>query len=103
MRHLTYTPTFISGPGPCPGVPDLYGSAGGLFEHRAALLASHGFVTFHLAYFDYDDLPKNMVDINFDYFKVSVSLIAIHPITNYVVVLLVVVVVIYKALLHKKN
>ena len=39
-----------SGPGPFPGVLDMWGGGGGLVEYRAALLASHGFVTLALQY-----------------------------------------------------
>jgi dienelactone hydrolase len=56
--------------GPFPGVVDLYGTAGGLVEYRAALLASKGFVTFALAYFAYDDLPR-AIDLDMEYFEVN--------------------------------
>ncbi|KAL2102597.1 hypothetical protein ACEWY4_001765 [Coilia grayii] len=38
------------GPGPFPAVLDMWGGGGGLVEYRAALLASHGFVTMALEY-----------------------------------------------------
>ncbi|XP_053718367.1 bile acid-CoA:amino acid N-acyltransferase-like [Synchiropus splendidus] len=38
------------GPGPFPGLLDMWGGGGGLVEYRAALLASHGYVTFALSY-----------------------------------------------------
>jgi len=52
-----------------PGVIVLSGSNGGVSESRAALLASHGFAAFALAYFAYDDLPKELVNIPLEYFE----------------------------------
>lgn len=53
-----------------PGVVDLYGTAGGLVEYRAALLASHGFVVLALAYFNFDDLPSGLDQLHVEYFEV---------------------------------
>jgi hypothetical protein len=50
----------------------MFGTAGGLIEYRAALLASRGFITYALPYFLFDDLPKHMLDIDFDYLKVYI-------------------------------
>ena len=52
------------------GVVDMFGTAGGLLEFRAALLASHGFVALALAFFDFQDLPKAMHGITVEYFLV---------------------------------
>ena len=49
---------------------DMFGTAGGLIEFRASLLASRGFITYALPYFNFDDLPKDVLEINFDYLKV---------------------------------
>ncbi|KAL4617086.1 acyl-coenzyme A thioesterase 1-like [Arapaima gigas] len=46
------------GPGPFPGILDLYTLGGGLSELRGSLLANKGFVVLCLAYYKYDDLPK---------------------------------------------
>lgn len=56
------------GPGPYPGVLDLWGASAGLIEYRAALLASHGFVSMTLEYFP----PKglSMKDVHASYFEV---------------------------------
>ena len=62
----------ISGKGPFPGVIDMFGSAGGLAEFKAALLASHGFMALALPFFDYDDLPKTPV-LNLEYFDVCIN------------------------------
>ena len=50
------------------GIIDLTGSGGGLSERRAALLASHGYVTFALAYFGNESLPKTLTNIPLEYF-----------------------------------
>lgn len=56
-----------------PGLVDVYGSGGGVMAHRAALLASKGFVTLALAFFRYEDLPKRMFEIDMDYFLEAVD------------------------------
>lgn len=65
IRGVLFTPP---GPGPFRGVIDMFGSGGGLFEHRAALLASRGFCVLALAFFDYEDLTTALTDITLDYF-----------------------------------
>ena len=60
----------LVGNGPFPGVIDLFGTAGGLNEYRAALLASRGLAALALAYFGYDDLPAG-ITLDLDYFDVS--------------------------------
>lgn len=42
------------GPGPFPGVLDMWGGGGGLVEYRSGLLASHGFVSMALEYLSHD-------------------------------------------------
>lgn len=54
-----------------PAIIDLYGTRGGLNEIRASLLASHGFVTLALAYFNFKDLPTSFTDLELEYFGVS--------------------------------
>ena len=49
---------------------DLFGTAGGILEFRAALLASRGIATLSLPYFAYDDLPESLLELNLDYFMV---------------------------------
>ena len=49
----------------------MFGTAGGIVEFRAALLASRGFAAFALPYFAYDDLPTTF-EFNLEYFEVSV-------------------------------
>ncbi|KAM4662413.1 acyl-coenzyme A thioesterase 1-like [Discoglossus pictus] len=67
------------GSGPFPAVIDLYGTGGGLMEHRASLLASHGFMTMALAYFDYDDLPKVLGGLHLNYFREAVEFLRSQP------------------------
>ncbi|XP_060031476.1 peroxisomal succinyl-coenzyme A thioesterase-like [Erinaceus europaeus] len=66
------------GPGPFPGIIDLFGLGGGLLEYRAALLASHGFATLALAYYNYEDLSKDMDTIHLDYFEEAVCYMVQH-------------------------
>ncbi|KAM5130036.1 acyl-coenzyme A thioesterase 1-like [Mantella aurantiaca] len=70
------------GPGPFPGILDLYGTGGGLMEHRASLLANHGFVTMAVAFFDYDDLPKHLGGLHLDYFREALDFLRHHPKVN---------------------
>lgn len=69
----------VVGTGPFPGVIDLYGTTGGLNESRASLLASRGFSTLALAYFNYKDLPKTLPEIGFDYFQARLLLFNENP------------------------
>jgi dienelactone hydrolase len=51
-----------------PGVLVVGGSGGGVPLEKAAWLASHGFTAFALAYFRYEDLPKDLEAIPLEYF-----------------------------------
>ncbi|XP_025104979.1 acyl-coenzyme A amino acid N-acyltransferase 2-like isoform X2 [Pomacea canaliculata] len=66
LRGILYLPP---GEGPFPGVIDMFGSSGGLMDLRAALLSSHGFAVLALPYFKYEDLPTELGDVDFEYFK----------------------------------
>ncbi|XP_034019156.1 peroxisomal succinyl-coenzyme A thioesterase-like [Thalassophryne amazonica] len=66
------------GPGPFPGLLDLSGGGGVLVEYRAALLASHGFVTLALDYFTSSVLTK-LPDVEFSYLESAFNLIQLHP------------------------
>eukprot|EP00079_Xenopus_tropicalis_P009592 XP_002933784.2 PREDICTED: acyl-coenzyme A thioesterase 5-like [Xenopus tropicalis] len=70
------------GSGPFPAIIDLYGTGGGLMEHRASLLASRGFLTLALAYFDYDDLPKGIGGLHLSYFKEALQYLRSLPQVN---------------------
>ncbi|XP_072031318.1 acyl-coenzyme A amino acid N-acyltransferase 2-like [Amphiura filiformis] len=70
IRGVLFKP---KGPGPFPGVIDLFGAAGGCIQIRAALLASHGFAAFALAFFGYEDLPKAAWNLDCEYFEEAVD------------------------------
>jgi dienelactone hydrolase len=61
------------GTGPHPVVITLSGSGGGLSESGAALYASHGYAGFALAYFNYPDLPPDLIDIPLEYFSIAIG------------------------------
>ena len=64
----------------CPsGVIDLFGTAGGLNEFKASLLASHGFTVLSLAYFGFDDLPKMLPYCEMEYFEEAADWLVKHP------------------------
>ncbi|XP_069494873.1 acyl-coenzyme A thioesterase 1-like [Ambystoma mexicanum] len=67
------------GVGPFPGIIDIYGTGGGLPEYRASLLASRGFATLALAYYGYEDLPKQMKEFHLEYFEDAVNYMLGHP------------------------
>ncbi|KAM4615671.1 uncharacterized protein ACJ7VT_010761 [Polymixia lowei] len=65
------------GPGPFPGVLDMWGGGGGLVEYRSALLASHGFVSMALEYLSPDE-PRTL-DVELNYFETAFNIIQEHP------------------------
>uniref|UniRef100_H0Y1M2 Acyl-CoA thioesterase 4 n=2 Tax=Otolemur garnettii TaxID=30611 RepID=H0Y1M2_OTOGA len=67
------------GPGPFPGIIDIFGLGGGLLEYRASLLAGHGFATLALAYYDFEDLPKELDSIHLEYFEEALCYMLQHP------------------------
>ncbi len=67
------------GNGPHPGVLVLGGSEGGMPSRRAAWLASHGFPALALAYFRYEDLPKQLAGIPLEYFGQALNWMAHQP------------------------
>ncbi|NXI43890.1 ACOT5 thioesterase, partial [Galbula dea] len=62
-----------------PGVIDIHGLGGGLFEYRASLLANHGFATLALAYYQYEDLPQEPTELHLEYFEEAVNYMLQHP------------------------
>jgi dienelactone hydrolase len=62
-----------------PGVLVLGGSEGGMPARRAAWLASHGFAALALAYFRFDDLPKELAGIPLEYFGQALNWMARRP------------------------
>ncbi|PKK16905.1 acyl-coenzyme A amino acid N-acyltransferase 1 [Columba livia] len=67
------------GPGPFPGVIDLFGGAGGLIEFRAGLLATRGFAVLALAFFAYKDLPHTLAQLDMEYFEEAAELLLRQP------------------------
>lgn len=65
------------GPGPFPGVLDMWGGGGGLIEYRAAILASHGYAAFALEYFAPGELETAEMEIN--YFETAFNIVKNHP------------------------
>ena len=63
----------------CTGVMEFLGTAGGLLEFKAALLASHGFTVLSLAYFGFDDLPQSLEHVDLDYFEEATRILLQHP------------------------
>ncbi|KAK6309227.1 hypothetical protein J4Q44_G00206900 [Coregonus suidteri] len=64
------------GPGPFPGVLDMWGGGGGLVEYRAALLASHGFAAMALMYL-FPDAQK-AATIGYHYIENAFRLLQDH-------------------------
>lgn len=82
LRGVAFLP---AGPGPFPSVLLVSGSGGGLadVQCQAALLASRGFATLALAYFNHPDLPTELADIPVEYFRDGMDwLIANAPAAN---------------------
>ncbi|XP_007948518.1 bile acid-CoA:amino acid N-acyltransferase [Orycteropus afer afer] len=67
------------GDGCFPAVIDLFGGIGGLLEFRSSLLASRGFASLALAYFDYEDLPTTLEKLDLEYFEEAVNFLLRHP------------------------
>lgn len=65
------------GPGPFPGLLDMWGGGGGLVEYRAALLASHGYVALALEYIQTSE-PAS-VEKDFNYFETAFNIVRDHP------------------------
>jgi dienelactone hydrolase len=65
--------------GPFPGVIILGGSGGGLYEWLAQAVASNGFAALTLAYFNYPDLPAELVEIPLEYFHKAAAWMKSRP------------------------
>lgn len=68
------------GPGPFPGILDMWGGGGGLVEYRAALLASHGFVALALDYLSSGDYQGSELKVN--YFEIAYEILQDHPMVH---------------------
>jgi fermentation-respiration switch protein FrsA (DUF1100 family) len=69
------------GVGPFPAVLILGGSGGGLrfTREQAAQLASHGYATLALAYFNYEHLPPSLHAIPLEYFETALHWLQRRP------------------------
>ncbi len=70
------------GEGRRPAVIVLSGSEGGTYEPAAAIYASHGYVTFALAYFGMDGLPPALTDIPVETVERALNWLETHPRVN---------------------
>ncbi|XP_044025630.1 acyl-coenzyme A thioesterase 1 [Siniperca chuatsi] len=76
IRGVLFVPP---GKGPFPGIVDLYTLGGGLTEPRASLLANKGYVVLALAYYGFQDLPKNPKKLDLEYFEEAVTYLRRQP------------------------
>lgn len=77
IRGTLFAPT---GAVNAPGVIVLGGSDGGnLWSFVAALLAAHGMTALSLAYFAYEDLPGQLVEIPLEYFAEAIAWLRARP------------------------
>uniref|UniRef100_A0A3B3ZNV0 Uncharacterized protein n=1 Tax=Periophthalmus magnuspinnatus TaxID=409849 RepID=A0A3B3ZNV0_9GOBI len=65
------------GPGPFPGLLDMWGGGGGLVEYRAAILASHGYAAFALEYINPGEMATAELEI--EYFETAFNIVKDHP------------------------
>ncbi len=70
MRNFKLRVILWQGEGPFPGVLDLFGTVGGIVEHRSALLASRGIASLALCYIGLNDRND---PIDMEYFEVRHS------------------------------
>ena len=62
------------------GVIEMLGGAGGLWEFKASLLASHGFAFLALAYVGFEDLPEFPPEcLDLEYFEEATNWLSNHP------------------------
>ncbi len=62
-----------AGAGPHPGLILLGGSGGGIEEWWAQAMASHGFASLALPYFNHQDLSKDLLEIPLEYFGEAIA------------------------------
>ncbi|XP_061898970.1 peroxisomal succinyl-coenzyme A thioesterase-like isoform X1 [Entelurus aequoreus] len=76
---LSATLFLPSGPGPFPGVLDLWGGGGGLVEYRSSLLASHGFASMALNYLSPKASQETGKMVDDSYFQAALRVLQEHP------------------------
>src|SRR5262249_57017321 len=75
VREKGLVGTFFrpAGSGRHPGIVVFGGSGGGLREDPAALLAARGYAALALAYFNYEGVPKELVEIPLEDFGAALG------------------------------
>jgi dienelactone hydrolase len=68
-----------AGDGPHPAVIVVSGGGGGIPEHRACILASHGYAALALGYFAVEGLPRGLVNIPLEYFENAIRWMRAQP------------------------
>ncbi|XP_073327583.1 acyl-coenzyme A thioesterase 5-like [Pagrus major] len=76
---LTATLFLPPGPGPFPGVLDLWGGGGKLVEYRASLLASHGIASLALDYLTPKITMETGKMVDLQYFEKAYKVLEQHP------------------------
>ncbi|XP_051239453.1 peroxisomal succinyl-coenzyme A thioesterase-like [Dicentrarchus labrax] len=76
---LTATLFLPSGPGPFPGLLDLWGGGGKLVEYRSALLASHGIASLALDYLTPKITMETGKMVDNQYFETAYRVLQQHP------------------------
>ncbi|XP_026166403.1 peroxisomal succinyl-coenzyme A thioesterase-like isoform X1 [Mastacembelus armatus] len=76
---LSATLFLPSGPGPFPGLLDLWGGGGKLVEYRAALLASHGIASLALDYLTPKITMEKGKMVDNQYFETAYRVLQQHP------------------------
>ncbi|XP_013886216.1 acyl-coenzyme A thioesterase 4 [Austrofundulus limnaeus] len=76
---LTATLFLPPGPGPFPGLLDLWGIGGQLVEYRAALLASHGIASMTIDYMTCKFTMETGKHVGNDYFETAYRVLSQHP------------------------
>ncbi|XP_068193883.1 acyl-coenzyme A thioesterase 1-like [Antennarius striatus] len=68
------------GPGPFPGMLDMWGFGGGLSEYRSVLFASRGYASLSLTYKDHKDLPgpRESMNVGDSYFRSAFQFLRNH-------------------------
>ncbi|KAM8751974.1 peroxisomal succinyl-coenzyme A thioesterase-like isoform 1-T4 [Acanthopagrus schlegelii] len=79
---LTATLFLPPGPGPFPGLLDLWGGGGQLVEYRASLLASHGIASLALDYLTPKITKQTGKMVDLQYFEKAYKVLEQHPQVN---------------------
>uniref|UniRef100_A0A3P9KER2 Acyl-CoA thioesterase 19 n=1 Tax=Oryzias latipes TaxID=8090 RepID=A0A3P9KER2_ORYLA len=78
-QQLTGTLFLPPGPGPFPGLLDLWGGGGQLMEYRSALLASHGIASLALDYLTSKITTETGKMVDNQYFETAYRVLQQHP------------------------